>query len=1357
MRNKAKKYRLSSRLLLSKSISILSSMYIASGGITPICTQGVFALTTARSSAPTAAPRSSGESPENSVQSSRQENPASLSTARSTGTRNVEIAPNRQLNGNSPHIIIGVSDIVSVVVDDKPITVQLQCVSLVGKDTDLAVVTASDEKRSQEPSGSKDDLDASASESVGNASRETLKANALAKKTERDEAANKWEAAANISDAAAKAYEKAGNTSSAAAAYNNAANYYSASGKYGASATCFSQAARLFKQTGNTASANMANLFAGANWSTVAGSDSQAGNAAGAARAYMLSAESYRDCGDDPSQAATAFQSAGTTLQTIASAEPANSAAAAAGYEKAAQSFAEANRQGIAAGNQPNDNNLASAATAYGLAASAAKATGNSTEANRLSKLSIKLSDAGIKASTGNAALQGSCYSAAAAGYSNLGKAKESAQAYEKAATAYQSAGNPAAAAQAFTLAAGEYKAIANLNDAIKADDSAAKAYAAAGNSSAVAVSIRAAATTKKLRVAGIDAQKAQSDQAAGNLVAAANAFQSAAAAYKSAGNLKAAMNASYASSSAYNTVQQWNAAINETNAGNVDKDVYKASTMRQRAKTASEGGNMLAAANARDAEARYYTKAGNTSAAAAAFNAAAAAYNSVDKFIAAATCYNLAGKALHALGDTQSASASAAFKSAAQAFDSAASSFNSSGNYAAAAAAYKQAGVAYQTCGERTSAIKTYSAAEAADKLASNSSGATSMASKASALKAKQDLSRAQTLSSVGNQAEAAKAYDEAGANYLAANDPSAAANAYNNAGIAYANINDYKTAATTYETAAKNYTASSNSASAAQAYQSAAGEYNSAKDYMNAGAAYMNAANEFEGSNSNWGAVGAYQAAAQADIQARNYSGAGLAYNAQANLLANLNGNEPASIQAFKNSAKAYEVAARLASKENYITEVASDDAGAAEDLAKLNQNALAIKDYKTAITDDKLAGNTIAAAQARTQESAAKSALIATETQGEITVADNDNSQAQIAEYQGRMSQNTAPQMYDAYTSYCQYTVAAGDAYERIGNIYMRNGDFAAAQQAYGWSANSFNDANQTYSTALTVVATGFQLYGYSSSQIQSVTSSAQQEQLAAQTAFNQVTGLAQSAATKESAVASKHAPSLDTKNTAYFVSSNHNASISEAMLAKAPNGVMAQSARNDDLIERPAAPVSFVSTLKEVPTSSDTSAGILSATKNVVLGQGSIFVAHDGPVLVHTGLCDLKVPPQGVAYVMQVGSQVAIYNFYEAKGGNIQVVFPDKTLTLGFADQLVLSKAPSSNLTKADVARIASASAPINQGTFAGVTVTKAQFTPQSVLSGMPQFQRLLTSRRQGDKKLVARMIKLAAIESTLEGN
>lgn len=153
----------------------------------------------------------------------------------------------------------------------------------------------------------------------------------------------------------------------------------------------------------------------------------------------------------------------------------------------------------------------------------------------------------------------------------------------------------------------------------------------------------------------------------------------------------------------------------------------------------------------------------------------------------------------------------------------------------------------------------------------------------------------------------------------------------------------------------------------------------------------------------------------------------------------------------------------------------------------------------------------------------------------------------------------------------------------------------------------------------------------------------------------------------------------------------------------------------------------------------------------AAREVTLGQGSILVAADNSVQVHTRCGDVNVAGGSAAYILQVGDQVAIYNLCDDRKGGVQASLPGgyaKKVTVG--NTVLLSKttdgASNGNIQITGGKDL---------GTQGDINILNAQFRPTEVLTAVPQFQALMASKREQDKQLAERIAKMAAILATME--
>ncbi len=160
---------------------------------------------------------------------------------------------------------------------------------------------------------------------------------------------------------------------------------------------------------------------------------------------------------------------------------------------------------------------------------------------------------------------------------------------------------------------------------------------------------------------------------------------------------------------------------------------------------------------------------------------------------------------------------------------------------------------------------------------------------------------------------------------------------------------------------------------------------------------------------------------------------------------------------------------------------------------------------------------------------------------------------------------------------------------------------------------------------------------------------------------------------------------------------------------------------------------------------------------SLTVKMHLQNATAFVAHKKTVILHTPNGDIKITPGAIAYVVQMGKEVSVYNFSDTHRGDIAVILPSKKIVpVPYGHHVLLTQNVNSKFEEVTPAKSIVHNNVKNIGTQEGLNIFDSQFSPTSALDSAYEFRQLIKSPTANDKKIANQILKSAAIISNLSG-
>ena len=141
-------------------------------------------------------------------------------------------------------------------------------------------------------------------------------------------------------------------------------------------------------------------------------------------------------------------------------------------------------------------------------------------------------------------------------------------------------------------------------------------------------------------------------------------------------------------------------------------------------------------------------------------------------------------------------------------------------------------------------------------------------------------------------------------------------------------------------------------------------------------------------------------------------------------------------------------------------------------------------------------------------------------------------------------------------------------------------------------------------------------------------------------------------------------------------------------------------------------------------------------------------GSMLLMHDSPILLQTENGSVLVTKGTMAFVVQIGQDVAVYNLTGTKYGAVIVKTGSQTIPVLTGNAMILSQT-ANDLSQCPLSQCISLGHSAKLGTERNVSLYKAEFSYESALYNCPQFQQFVRSSNRVQRKTAEVLIKYAA--------
>ena len=149
--------------------------------------------------------------------------------------------------------------------------------------------------------------------------------------------------------------------------------------------------------------------------------------------------------------------------------------------------------------------------------------------------------------------------------------------------------------------------------------------------------------------------------------------------------------------------------------------------------------------------------------------------------------------------------------------------------------------------------------------------------------------------------------------------------------------------------------------------------------------------------------------------------------------------------------------------------------------------------------------------------------------------------------------------------------------------------------------------------------------------------------------------------------------------------------------------------------------------------------------------IALTEGTALISADRPTVIQLGATLLDVKPNACILVTKDGGNVKVENLYESKLGSVQICIGSKHAVLYAGAEVIISpdeQGVHRLMTTDDVGRRSIRELPMGK-----MHVTKSEVSLHSVLRTSPLMQSIVSSKREADKGLTNKLIKMAAVLSS----
>lgn len=162
--------------------------------------------------------------------------------------------------------------------------------------------------------------------------------------------------------------------------------------------------------------------------------------------------------------------------------------------------------------------------------------------------------------------------------------------------------------------------------------------------------------------------------------------------------------------------------------------------------------------------------------------------------------------------------------------------------------------------------------------------------------------------------------------------------------------------------------------------------------------------------------------------------------------------------------------------------------------------------------------------------------------------------------------------------------------------------------------------------------------------------------------------------------------------------------------------------------------------------------------LNGTREMILHQGTAFIAHSRPVTVKTDRATVRIAPHSAVYIVSNGKSVAIYDIADHKDSDVKVeVSSDKKFSVKAGEQLLLAGKEDADFEKANPVPEIKTTRTRELGTALGTKIFNAEFSPIAALDHAEGFHELVNSPHKSDQALANHILKMAAIVLNLRSS
>ena len=162
-------------------------------------------------------------------------------------------------------------------------------------------------------------------------------------------------------------------------------------------------------------------------------------------------------------------------------------------------------------------------------------------------------------------------------------------------------------------------------------------------------------------------------------------------------------------------------------------------------------------------------------------------------------------------------------------------------------------------------------------------------------------------------------------------------------------------------------------------------------------------------------------------------------------------------------------------------------------------------------------------------------------------------------------------------------------------------------------------------------------------------------------------------------------------------------------------------------------------------------------IANSAREFSMNNGSMFVMHSNPVVLHTANGSVNVPPHAIAFVIQLGSEVGVYDLSDVHGNGVTYSVNGQDFTLGTGKALLISSAGRQQLSNSTIGKPIPCSDARVVSTADGVNVYRADFSYSAALNTSPQFAQFINSKSRDERQAADRLLKILAANEMAGAN